>query len=310
MKASQITDYGGAEVHRLNEVERPTAGTGQVVVEVHAAGVNPFDWKLRAGYLKETIPLQFPATLGGDCSGTVAQVGAGVSGVSVGDEIYGLANATGGAGSFAEFVAVTAGQLAPKPAELSHAEAAGLPLAGASAYQAVVDELGVRNGEKVLIHGGAGGIGSHAIQIAKHRGAQVATTASSQDAAFLRGLGADEVIDYRTESFAEKRRAYDAVLDTVGGEVTTQSLKVLKPGGKLASLMLSGPLAGAEHYDLTIIPISAKATTDRLQKLTALVRQGVLEVTVDKTFPLALAGEALTYLQKGHPTGKVVITVK
>lgn len=308
MNASQISDYGGAEVHQLNEVERPNAGVGQVVVQVHAAGVNRFDWKLREGLMK-SIPLQFPAILGGDVSGVVADVGTNVKRFSLGDEVYGSANAARGAGSFAEYVAVSANQLAYKPKSLSHIEAGGLPLAGSSAYQAIVEHLGVAAGQKVLIHGGAGGIGSHAVQIAKHLGAYVATTVSARDAEFVEKLGADEVIDYRTESFEEKLRKYDAVLDTVGGATTIASLKVLKPGGKLASMALYGALEGADDHDVEVIPVAAKATTARLEALAKLVDEGPLTVTVDKTFPLAQAGEALTYLHTGHPRGKVVITV-
>lgn len=310
MKASQITQYGDSDVHAVNEVENPTAGEGQVIVEVHAAGVNPFDWKVRAGHMQEMFQLEFPATLGGDVAGVVTEVGDGVSGVSVGDEVYGSANATSGAGSFAEYVTVPAGQLAPKPKTVSFTEAGGLPLAGASAYQVIVEHLSVSKGQKVLIHGGAGGIGSLAIQIAKHLGAHVATTVSTDDLEFAKQLGADEVIDYRTESFVDKVKDYDAVLDTVGGEVTMQSLKVLKSGGKLASMVLYGPLEGAENYDVEVIQVQSRATADRLQKLAKLVDQGVIKVTVDKTFPLEQTGEALSYLEEGHPKGKVVVTVK
>ncbi len=294
----------------MNEVAKPTAGDGQVVVEVHAAGVNPFDWKVRAGLMKEMFSLKFPATLGGDVAGVVTEVGAGVTNLSVGDEVYGSASPTSGAGSFAEYTATAADQLASKPATLTFTEAGALPLAGVSAYQALVEHLTVSEGQKVLIHGGAGGIGAIAIQIAKHLGAYVATTVSTDDREFVTRLGADEVIDYRTESFVEKLADYDAVFDTVGGEVTKQSLKVLKAGGKLVSMVLYGPLKEAESYNVGVTSVSSRATTERLQKLAELVEQGVVKVTVAKTFPLEQAGEALTYLQEGHPTGKVVVTVK
>lgn len=310
MKASQISNYGGTEVHALNDVDKPSPGEGRVLVEVHAAGVNPFDGKLRAGLMKKVISLQFPAILGGDVSGVVAQVGPGVNGVSVGDEVYGSANAAGGAGSFAEYVTVSTSQLAAKPKSISFVEAGALPLTGASAYQAIVEHLGVSKNQKVLIHGGAGGIGSIAIQIAKHLGAHVATTVGPDGIVFAKQLGAEEVIDYHAQDFENKLRDFDAVLDTVGGDTTAKSLKVLRPGGVQASMALYGPLKEAEGLDVEVIAVSAKVTSERLQELTRLVDQGVVRVTVDTTFPLEQAGEAITHLQEGHPRGKVVIIVK
>ncbi len=310
VKASRITGYGGSEVTVLGDVPKPEAVGGQVVVQVHAAGVNPFDAKLRAGNFKDSISLELPATLGGDVAGVVTEVGPGVSGIAVGDEVYGSTNATGGAGSFAEFTAVAAGQLAPKPPRTSFTDAGALPLAGSSAYQVIVEHLGVSKGQKVLIHGGAGGIGSLAIQIAKHLGAHVITTVSAQDREFARELGADETIDYRAESFTDLVRDCDAVLDTVGGDVTKDSLRVLRPGGGLASMQLFGPLEGAEQYDVEVIPVRGKATAERLTKLAELVGQGAVRPIIDKTFPLEQAGDALTYLQEGHPRGKVVVQAR
>lgn len=310
MKASQITNYGGSDVHQLNEIDQPTAQPGEVLVEVHAAGVNPFDWKLRAGYMKDAIPLEFPATLGGNVAGIVTALGDGVDGFNVGDEVYGMANSVGGAGSFAEYVSVPAEQLAAKPRTLSQTEAAVLPLAGASAYQTIVTELGVSEGQKVLIHGGAGGIGSFAIQLAKHRGAFVAATAGTDDLDFVKSLGADEVIDYTTDDFSKQLEEYDAVLDTVGGDVTTKSLGVLKRGGKIASLLLYGPLEGAAEKGVEAIAVQARPTTENLTAVAALADDGVAGVFVGKTFPLEQTGEALTYLQEAHPKGRVVISVK
>ncbi|MEX2209974.1 MAG: NADP-dependent oxidoreductase [Patescibacteria group bacterium] len=310
MKASQITGYGGNEVTVLDDVPEPEAGEGQVVVWVYAAGVNPFDAKLRAGNFKDSIKLEFPATLGGDLAGVVTAVGPGVSGVSVGDEVYGSAKAASGAGSFAESTVISADQLAPRPPGIPWIEAGALPLAGSSAYQVVVEHLGVSKGQKMLVHGGAGGIGSLAIQIAKHLGAHVITTVSARDREFARELGADEIIDYRTESFTDLVRDCDAVLDTVGGDVTKDSLKVIRPGGRLASMQLFGPLEGAGQYDVEVIPVHGKATADRLASLAELVSQGAVRPVVDRTFPLEQAGEALTYLQEGHPRGKVVVQVR
>lgn len=311
MKAAQITAYGGKDaVQVTSEVPKPSAANGQVLVEVQAAAINPFDLKVREGLVKDYIPLELPATLGGDVAGTVAEIGDEVTGFTVGQAVYGEANAAGGYGSFAEFTTVDAGQLAPKPERIDAVTAAALPLTATSAYQALVDHMNVQPGQTVLIHGGAGGIGSMAIQIAKHLGAHVATTATEADTDFVKGLGADEVIDYKTQDFSQLIQDYDAVFDTVGGETNTKSYQVLKQGGILVSMVQEPDDTLVEKHGITYVYQSTHATTARLNAISELVDSGILKVHVDKVFPFAEAAEALEYVKTGHPRGKVVIQIK
>jgi alcohol dehydrogenase len=311
MRAAQINDYGGKEVlQTVDNAERPAPKDGQVLVEVHAAGVNPFDWKLRTGFMKDFIPLNLPATLGGDFAGIVSELGEGVSSLKVGDEVYGQANAAGGVGSFAEFTAVLASQAALKPKTADFITAAAIPLAAVSAYQALVEHGRLKDGQRVLIHGAAGGIGSFALQLAKHLGAYVAATASSEDVGFAKELGADEVIDYKSQKFEELLKDYDLIFDTIGGETNKKSYQVLKPGGVLVSMVEQPDEELIKRYGVKEISQQSKPTPDKLQKIAQLVDEGVLKVSVDKAFPLEQAGEALAYLEEGHPRGKVVIQVK
>ncbi len=311
MKAAQINGYGGKAVMAVTDnAPRPPIEANQVLIEVHAAGVNPFDWKVREGYMQQMLPLTFPATLGGDLAGIVSELGSSVDGFTVGDEVYGAAGALSGVGSFAEYAPVSSGQLYAKPKTTNFTTAAALPLAGCSAYQALAEHINLQAGQKILIHGGAGGIGSLAIQLAKHLGAYVATTVSGGDADFVKQLGADEVIDYKTEDFAELIQDYDAVFDTVGGEITEKSYGVLKPGGTLVSMVGSADESKAKSHNITAVNQASKATTERLQKLAELVDEGFMTVNVDKVFSLDEAPEALEHLKTSKTRGKVVISVK
>ncbi len=308
MKAVQINKYGGSEVVEINKNEpKPTASRGQLLVEVYAAGVNPIDWKIREGY----IPLQFPATLGGDFSGVIAEVGEGISKYKKGDEVYGYASILGGgSGSFAEFVSADAKVMALKPKNITHVEAGALPLTGVSAWQALVDHMGLSRGKKILIHGGAGGIGSIAIQLAKHLGVYVVTTVSAKDMQYVKEQGADEAIDYKNQSFEDLVHNYDAVFDTVGGETYVRSFKVLRKGGIIVSMLEQPPSDLIKQYGVNAIGQLTQVNSERLSKLAELVDKRVIKVHVDKTFPLEQAGEALAYLQSGHPRGKVVLKMK
>lgn len=310
MRAAQITSYGGQEVMTINEVPKPKPAAGQVLVEIHAAGVNPFDWKVREGYMKQWVPLTLPATLGGDMSGVITELGEGVSGFTVGQEVFGSANSVSGDGSFAEFAPVPVETIATKPQKLDFTQAAALPLAAASAYLAVVETLHVQSGQKVLIHGGAGGIGGFAIQIAKHLGAYVAATAKAADVPYVQECGADEVIDYQTEQFDQKLSDFDAVFDTVGGETYTRSFSVLKAGGHIASMVEKTNEELAQKHGVTAHYISSEATAERLAHIADLLEQNALMVHVDKVFPLDQAAEALEYVKTGQHKGKVVIAVK
>lgn len=316
MRSAQMKGYGSSEVVEINQnAAAPNdPSDGKVLVKVKAAGVNPIDWKIREGYMQQMIPLQFPSTLGMDFSGTIEKVGAGVSGFNVGDdEVYGQASVTrGGSGAFAEIALANADSIAHKPKSLNHQEAAGLPLVGVSAWQALVETIGLTDGQKkILIHGGAGGIGSIAIQLAKRLGAYVATTASTNDKQFVKELGADEVIDYKTQTFEDLLpHDYDAVFDTVGGETYKRSFEVLKRGSGMIVSMLEQPNQQLmEQFGVKAIFQSTQVNRERLTKLAQWVDQNNIRVNVDRTFPLEEAGKALDYQKDVHPRGKVVLAI-
>lgn len=312
MKAAQINKYGGSEVVEINtNVPKPALSAGKVLVAIHAAGVNPIDWKVRQGYMEKFSPLQFPSTLGGDFSGVIEELGGDVSNFQKGDEVYGTAIVLGGgSGSFAEYSSANIKSIAQKPKGLSHREAAALPLTGVSALQALIEHIGLSKNQKILIHGGAGGIGSFAIQLGKHLGAYVAATASAEDAAYVKTLGADTVIDYKTQIFENELHNYDAVFDTVGGETYKRSFKVLKRGGVIVSMLEQPDTTLMKQYEVRSIAQGTQINTERLTALAQLAEKGVIKVHIDKTFPFEQAGGALTYLQEGRPKGKVVIDIR
>jgi alcohol dehydrogenase len=278
MKALQIRQYGGKDVLKLNQnVARPLAGKEQVLIEVHAASINPIDWKIRAGYLKEMLPLTMPATLGGDFSGIVVAAGEPASKLKAGDRVYGYASLlSGGSGSFAEFVTAKIPTVAPAPQKANSVETAALPLVGVSALQAIEQHIKLQRGQKILIHGGAGGIGSVAIQVAKSIGAYVATTASEEERAYVQELGADEVIDYKKEAFEVKLKHFDAVFDTIGGDTGEKSFKVLRKGGTLVSMLGQPSSKLAQETGVTAIGQSTHTTTEALTRLAQLVDSGVI----------------------------------
>ena len=307
-----MKDYGSSEVVVINQnASLPNdPSEGKVLVKVKAAGVNPADWKIREGYMQQMIPLQFPSPLGMDFSGIVEKTGAGVSGIRQGDEVFGQASVmSGGSGAFAEMALANAGSIAHKPKTLSHQEAAGLPLVGVSAWQALVENIGLVKGHKILIHGGAGGIGSIAIQLSKHLGAYVATTVSTNDKQFVKELGADEVIDYKTQTFEDLLHDYDAIFDTVGGETYKRSFKVLKRGGVIVSMLEQPNQELMVQFGVKAIFQFTLMNKDRLTKLALWVDQNNIQVNVDKTFPLEEVGKALDYQRDVHPRGKVVLTI-
>lgn len=310
MRAAQIDSYGDATVVRVtDQAARPRPAAWQVLVAVRAAALNPFDLKVLGGLVRQMAELKFPAVLGGDVAGTVAEIGPDVSGFEVGQAVYGQAGALSGHGSLAEFTPVKADQLTAKPSSVDFTAAAAMPLVGASAYQALVDHINLRAGQKILIHGGAGGIGSVAIQLAKHLGAHVATTVSSDDMDFVRTLGADDVIDYKTQKFADIIKNYDAVLDTVGGQANRQSYAVLKPGGSLVSMAAQADEDLVNRYDINYTAQFSRVTTERLNALAQLIDNGAIKPVVDRTFKLDQTAEALNYLAAGRPRGKVVIKI-
>jgi alcohol dehydrogenase len=323
MKTAQIKSYGDSEVVEINpnapSLNDPSEA--MVLVTVKAAGVNPSDWKLREGFFKEMVPLQFPATLGSDFSGVIEKVGERVSSTStsisdlkLGDEVYGHAGAfAGGSGAFAEMALAKADTIAHKPRTLDHKQAAGLPLVGVSAWQALVETIGLTKGQKILIHGGAGGIGSIAIQLGKYLGAYVATTVSTNDIQFVKEeLGADEAIDYKTLTFEDVLpHDFDAVFDTVGGETYTRSFKVVKrdSGGIIVSMLEQPVQELMDQFGVKAVFVFSQGNRERLTKLAEWVDQNNIRVNVERTFPLAEARTALDYQRDVHPRGKIVLAM-
>lgn len=259
------------------------------------------------------MPIEFPATPGGDFSGIVEKAGAGVSDIKQGDEVYGQSSVViGGSGTFTEMTLTNADNIAQKPKTLSHEEAAGLPTVGVTAWQALVDTIGLSKGQKILIHGGAGGVGSIAIQLAKYIGTYVATTVSEKNKQFVKDLGADEIIDYKTQTIEDVLTSHDynAVLDTVGGETYTRSFKILKRNSGIIVSTLEQPNQELmEKYGVKAIFVFSQANRERLTKLAQWVDQNNVHVNVDKTFPLDDAAKALDYQKVAHPRGKVVLAI-
>jgi alcohol dehydrogenase len=323
MKAAQIKTYGDSEVLEINQ-NTPSLNDpsdGMVLIRIKAAGVNPSDWKLREGFFKQMSLLQFPATLGSDFSGVIEKVGnrvsspTSISDLKQGDEVYGHAGAfAGGSGAFAEMALAKADTIAHKPKTVTHQQAAGLPLVGVSAWQALVETMRLINGQKILIHGGAGGIGSIAIQLAKHLGAYVATTVSTNDIQFVKEeLGADEAIDYKTQTFEDVLpHDFDAVFDTVGGETYTRSFKVLKRGGGgIIVSMLEQPVQELmDQFGVKAVFVFSQGNRERLTKLAEWVDQNNIRVNVERTFLLDEARAALDYQRDVHPRGKIVLAMQ
>jgi alcohol dehydrogenase len=311
MKAAQINEYGDASVVRINEVDAPAVGEGKVLVEVHASSLNPFDTAVRSGYLKDMIPLQFPITLGGDIAGVITEVGPGVTNVSVGDKVYGQANiVAGNSGAMAEYAATDASQVAKAPENLDFNQAASVVLVGASALEGLNQHINLQPGQKIFISGGSGGIGTIAIQIAKHIGAYVATTASSDKADFLKQLGADEVIDYKTQDYTELLKDYNTVFDTVGGEEFSKSLTVLTRGGIAVSMAAQPDEAKASELGVKVIHQATKVTTEALDELRGLIESSIVTPQVNKVFPLDQIQQAFEARENGSITGKIAIQVK
>lgn len=313
MKSIQIKRYGGSEVVEINQstpaLSDPSAG--KVLVTVKAAGVNPADWKVREGYFQQMTPLQFPSTLGMDFSGVIEKVGEGVHGFKQDEEVYGDAAAIRGrSGAFAEMALANEDSIAHKPKTLSHEEAAGLPLVGVSAWQALVETIRLSGGQKILIHGGAGGIGSIAIQLAMRLGAYTATTVSTNDKEFVQQLGANEAIDYQTQTFEDLLHDYDAVFDTVGGETYTRSFKILKKGGTIVSMIEQPNQELMHRFGVKATSQFTKVNRDRLTRLAQWVDQNNIRVNIDRTFPLDEAGKALDYQRDIHPRGKIVLRMQ
>ncbi|WP_185078307.1 NADP-dependent oxidoreductase [Nonomuraea jabiensis] len=311
MKAIRQDVLGGPEVLKLVEVERPVPGPTEVLVRVEAAGLNPTDWKTRAGggFLRDELPF----VLGYDVSGVVEDSGIGQALYKPGDEVFGMLKYPDAHGAFAEYVTAPSRHFVRKPATVDHVQAAGIPLAGLTAYQALVDVAGLKGGQRVLIHAAAGGVGHLAVQIAKARGAYVIGTASAAKHEFLRGLGADELVDYRSEDFAEVVRDVDVVLETIGGDYGLRSLRTLRKGGTIVSLVLRdlSPDLHRQAAELGIRSEGMLVEPDHaaMRALAALVEAGRLRVEIAAALPLAEAAKAHELGETNRVTGKIVLTV-
>ncbi|MER7802625.1 NADP-dependent oxidoreductase [Streptomyces parvulus] len=309
MRAMSQDVLGDPEVLKEIRPERPEPRPNEVLVRVRAAGVNPTDWKHRAngGFLGEP-----PFVLGWDVSGTVEAVGIGVAAFAPGDEVFGMLSYPFGHGSHAEYVTAPARAFTHKPAGIDHVQAGALPLVSLTAWQALVERADLRPGQRVLIHAAAGGVGHVAVQIAKARGAHVIGTASAGKHEFLRSLGADETVDYRETDFAEAVKDVDVVLDTIGGDTALRSLRVLRPGGVVVSIIPVGSDEFFEEADrLGVRAVRMLVDADRadMRSVAELVEAGKLRATVEKTFPLAEAAQAHALGETGRTTGKIVLVV-
>ena len=315
MRAIVIDGFGGPEVLRQRDVQRPSPGPGELLVRVLASGTNPVDAKVRAA--GSWAGISFPAVIGYDASGVVEAVGPGAGTFRPGDEVYFTPEIFGNVqGTYAEYTIVQAAIVAPKPKSLTHVEAAAVPLAGGTAYEAIVRRLQVRPGETVLIHGGAGGVGTFAVQIAKAAGARVIATASAANLDTLRELGADAAIDYhRYDPFEAALQAtdgvgVDAVFDTVGGDLTPRSVPVTRPFGRIAFILgFQGDLGAASVRNLTLHGIFLTRERQRLEEMTRLVEQKKMRPVIDQVLPLEQVRHAPERLDSGHGRGKVVLEV-
>ncbi len=305
MKAVRIHEYGGPESLVYEDAPKPEPGPGEVLIKVHAAGVNPLDWKVRQGYLKGHAPYHLPLTLGLDVSGVVESVGEGVKAFRAGDEVYGMLDLSRD-GAYAEYVVAAEGLLAKKPGRLDHARAAAVPLAALTAYHALNETLGLKAGQKILIVGASGGVGSFAVQLAKLKGARVVGTASGKNQSLLTELGVDEAIDYTAVRFEEAVRDADFVLDTVGGENSERALHALRKGGTLAVIASQPPAEKAAALGVSAKYVQNRPDAAALRELAGYLDAGSLR-TVVEALPLAQARMAHEKSQSGRVRGKLVL---
>lgn len=306
MKAVRIHELGEANVLHLEETPRPEPREGEVLIKVHAASVNPIDYKIRSGSFKRG-EIKLPTTLGRDVSGIVEAVGRGVVGINLGQAVYAfLASRSGG---YAEYAIATSEEVAPKPSTLNDVSAAAVPLAAMTAWQALFDHGDLQAGQRVLIHGGAGGVGHFAIQFAKVKGAFVVTTGRSDDLSLLGDLGADVAIDYKAERFEDRTGEVDLVIDLIGGETLKRSWAVLKTGGTIVSTVEPPSTEEAAKHQAKGKVFMAEANREELTEIGRLIDQGKVRVVVQSTLPLERVQKAHEQMEHEHIRGKVVLTV-
>src|SRR6266508_4428831 len=333
MKAFIVDRYGSTDGLRAGEMPDPELREDDVLVQIHAAGVNLLDSKIRDGAFKRILPYRLPLILGNDVAGIVVRVGSRVRRFKVGDEVYARPDKDR-SGTFAEFISMNEHDVAMKPKALTMEEAASIPLVGLTAWQALIERANLKKGQKVFIQAGSGGVGTIAIQLAKHVGAIVATTTSTANSDLVKRLGADIVIDYKKDDFATILHDYDLVLNSQGGETLEKSLRVLKPGGTLISI--SGPpdpdfakeigaswIVGllmrllsyrirkkTKRHHVRYAFLFMRASGEQLRELGSLIDSGIIRPVVDRVFPFEATNEALAYVEKGRAKGKVVVKVR
>jgi NADPH:quinone reductase-like Zn-dependent oxidoreductase len=308
MKAVRIHNYGGSEVLKFEDAPRPKPSSGEVLIRVHATAVNPVDWKVRAGYLKDHIPYPLPFIPGWDVSGVVEATGPGVVEFKKGDEVYSRPDITRN-GAYAEYIVVKASEVALKPRSVDHVHAAAIPLAALTAWQALFDVAGLTAGQKILIHAAAGGVGSFAVQLAKWKEAHVIGTASARNQSFLRELGVDEPIDYEKARFEDVVHDVDVVLDTIGGDTQQRSWKVLKKGGILVSIISEPSAEEAAKYGVRPGYVFVQPNAAELAEIAKLVDSGKVKPVVETVLPLSEARRAQELSETGHTRGKIVLKV-
>lgn len=303
MKAVRIHEFGGPSVLKYEDVPMPKPGPNEVRIEVIAAGVNPADWKMREGWMK--VPL--PITMGLDVSGVVDTVGQKVKSFRPGDQVF--AKVSPPHGGYAEYTTVNASQAALKPKSIGFVESAAIPVAGLTAWQSLFDIAGLKKDQSVLIHGAAGGVGSFAVQFAKWKGARVIGTASAGNAQFLKSIGSDEVIDYKTQRFEDVVHNVDMVLDTIGGDTFDRSWRVLKPGGFLVTTVADVPDGAAEAHGVRAKHIVSQADGSELAQIAAIIDEQRVKPIVTTVLPLAEARRAQEMSESRHTHGKIVLRV-
>ena len=309
MKAIRFHQYGGPEQLVLDDVATPGIGANEVLVRIHAASVNPADFKFRAGWFRDFVDLALPFIPGADFSGTVEKVGSQVDGFKPGDDVFGMRDVQAG-GSYAQYIAVSSDSIALKPKHLSHAEAAAVPLAALTAWSALFDHAQLKQGQRILIHAASGGVGTFAVQLAKLAGAEVIATTSTPNVDLVRSLGADQVIDYRLVDFASVVRDVDVVLDALGGAGQAKSMSTLRQNGLIVTLQPPGVDAAlAQQMQVRTALVAVCANGTRTAELAALLDKGTLKPVIDQQFPLADAAQAHVRSESGRTRGKIVLTM-
>jgi NADPH:quinone reductase-like Zn-dependent oxidoreductase len=309
MMAWRVHAFGSPKAMVFERVPRPDPGPGEVLVKVHAAGVGPWDGWIRAG--RSALPQPLPLTLGSDLSGVVVATGPGVSEFAIGDDVFGVTNPRF-IGAYAEYAVASAAMLARKPRSLSHAEAASVPVIAVTAWQGLFEHARLEAGQTVVIHGAGGNVGAYAVQLARRAGLRSVATAGTSDADYVRALGADSVVDYRTQRFEDEVKNADAVLDLVGGDTQTRSFQVLRPGGALISAVSEPDPDRAKRHGVTAAFFLVKVTTEHLAKIGQLIERGELRTRVGAILPLAAARDAHLMLdgRRPQPKGKIVLDVE